>query len=120
MLIGEIVKRTGVTKETIRHWEDIGLIKGIKSRPNGYKIYPENLLEDVELIKLAKDLGFTLKEIKGMVMLIQKGQFARTNINEMLSLKIEEIDQKILDLKKLKKRLSDELIKTCTPQAKRK
>lgn len=118
MLIGEIVKKTGITKETIRHWEDVGLIKGIKTKSNGYKIYPESLVEDLQLIRLAKDLGFTLKEIKGMVMLMQKGQLGRSNINELLIHKIEEIDRRISDLKLLKKRLALELKKTCSPQNK--
>lgn len=116
MLIGEIVKRTGITKEALRHWEEIGILKGIKVQTNGYKSYPDSLIEHIELIKLAKDLGFTLKEIKSMVNLLQKGQLARPNINIILQQKIDEIDNKINDLKKLRKRLSTELEKSCAPQ----
>lgn len=116
MLIGELVKKTQLSKETIRHYEDIGLIRGIKAQPNGYKNYPERLVEDLKLIGLAKDLGFTLKEIKSLLNLLQKGQLGRSNLNQVIQKKISEIDQKISALNQLKERLNLELARTCSPQ----
>lgn len=116
MLIGELVKRTRLSKETIRHYEDIGLIRGIKIQSNGYKNYPDRLVEDLKLIGLAKDLGFTLKEIKSFLNLLQKGQLGRSNLNLAIQKKIAEIDQKISSLTLLKERLNQELARTCSPQ----
>ncbi len=116
MLIGELVKKTQLSKETIRHYEDIGLIRGIKTQTNGYKNYPERLVEDLKLIGLAKDLGFTLKEIKSLLSLLQKGQLGRSNLNQVIQKKISEIDQKISALNQLKERLNQELARTCSPQ----
>ncbi len=116
MLIGELVKKTQLSKETIRHYEDIGLIRGIKTQANGYKNYPERLVEDLKLIGLAKDLGFTLKEIKSLLSLLQKGQLGRSNLNQVIQKKISEIDQKMSALNQLKERLNQELARTCSPQ----
>lgn len=116
MLIGELVKKTQLSKETIRHYEDIGLIRGIKTQSNGYKNYPERLVEDLKLIGLAKDLGFTLKEIKSLLSLLQKGQLGRSNLNQVIQKKISDIDQKMSALNQLKERLNQELARTCSPQ----
>lgn len=116
MLIGELVKKSELSKETIRHYEDIGLIRGIKTRSNGYKNYPERLVEDLKLIVLAKDLGFTLKEIKSLISLLHKGQLGRDNLNLALQKKISEIDEKMSALTQLRDKLSQELNRTCSPQ----
>jgi MerR family copper efflux transcriptional regulator len=54
MLIGELVKKSGLTKETIRHYEELGLLRGVKVQANGYKNYPESTVEDMFLLSVAK------------------------------------------------------------------
>ena len=65
MLIGELVERTGLTKDTIRFYEKKGLISLDRKsrRENNYKEYPEQVLEKLMLIRKLKDMGFTLNEI---------------------------------------------------------
>ncbi len=115
MLIGALVKKTGLTKETIRHYQALGLVRGLKTQANGYKIYSEQIAADMLLITMAKNLGFTLKEIKSLVLLLHQGQLNRKNMNEAFEKKIDEIDSKIKDLSSIKKRLLVELKKECTP-----
>ncbi len=116
MLIGELAKRSKLTKETIRHYEEIGLLRGIKILSNGYKNYPDRLVEDLKLIGLTKDLGFTLKEIKSLLSLLQKGQLTRSNLNQAIQKKIDEINQQMSSLNLIKERLNQELARTCSPQ----
>lgn len=116
MLIGELAKRSKLSKETIRHYEEIGLIRGVKIQANGYKNYPDRLVEDLKLIGLTKDLGFTLKEIKSLLSLLQKGQLNRTNLNQAIQKKIDEINQQMSSLNLIKERLNQELARTCSPQ----
>lgn len=69
MLIGELASRTGLTKDTIRFYEKIGLITA-GDRQAGTKLYKEfseEILQQLLLINQAKTLGFTLKEIKKFV-----------------------------------------------------
>ena len=64
MQIGQLCRTTGMTKDTIRFYEKIGLLPPVKRKPNGYKDYPESIIEQIKLLKHAKELGFTLNEIK--------------------------------------------------------
>jgi DNA-binding transcriptional MerR regulator len=67
MLISELAKRTGVTIYTLRYYENYGLFKGEPDsavKTNNYKQYDEHLIEKIQLIKEAKEIGFTLSEIK--------------------------------------------------------
>ena len=65
MLIGELVERSGLTKDTIRFYEKKGLITLEKKsrRENNYKEYSEQVLEKLMLIRRLKKMGFTLHEI---------------------------------------------------------
>lgn len=69
MLIGEVVEKTGFSKDTIRYYEKIGLIKVEKKqrRHNNYKEYSSEVIERLEIIKRAKHLGFSLSEIASLI-----------------------------------------------------
>ena len=66
MLINEFSKRTGITAHTIRFYEKSGLIKGKRDesvKSNNYFHYDEETVEKLELVRDAKSVGFTIREI---------------------------------------------------------
>ncbi|MGP9557914.1 MerR family transcriptional regulator [Psychrobacter sp. AOP7-A1-24] len=66
LLIGELAAKANTTKDTIRHYEQLGLLKSRK-RQAGSRLYTEfhpECIERIELIKSAQAIGFTLIEIK--------------------------------------------------------
>lgn len=65
MLIGELARKTGLTKDTIRFYEKIGLITTSvrQAGTRSYKEFGEEMLQRLLLINQAKALGFTLNEI---------------------------------------------------------
>ncbi|MEJ2765366.1 MerR family transcriptional regulator [Photobacterium sp. MCCC 1A19761] len=63
MYIGALAKQSGVSIKAIRYYEDIGLIK-TPQREGKYRVYDESYLPVLAMIKLAKNLGFTLEELK--------------------------------------------------------
>lgn len=66
MYIGKLAELTGVTRKAIRHYESLGLIP--KPQRNGrYRIYSEADANLICMIKRAQSLGFSLKEITGVV-----------------------------------------------------
>ena len=70
MLINELSKKTGVSIQTIRFYENKGLIEGSTDenvKTNNYKNYDESHVERIETIKEAQEAGFTLSEIKNAV-----------------------------------------------------
>ena len=108
MLINELSKRTGVTIHTLRYYENLGLIQGVSDenvKSNNYKNYDESVVERIEIIAEAKEVGFTLAEIKKMLESWFGGTLKEKEIQKLFSEKIKEIDTKIKQLKQMKKRL---------------
>lgn len=110
MLINELSKRTGLSIHTLRYYENYGLFKGVtneKIKTNNYKQYDENLVEKIELIREAKEIGFTLSEIKGLLDNWFNKRLPVDRKVEILNAKIDEIDIKIRQLKQVRKFLVD-------------
>lgn len=108
MLINELSKKTGVTIHTIRYYENIGLIQGKTDenvKTNNYKNYDENVVERLKIIIEAKEVGFTLAEIRKLLESWYGNNSSRKEQVQMFASKIEEIDTKIHQLKLVKKRL---------------
>lgn len=113
MLIGEISKHTGLSRDTIRFYEKRGLITIPKKqrRDNNYKEYPETIIERLTLIKSIQDLGFTLKEIEIFFELWQEENASCTNLLCTLENKVAQVNDQIEKLNQLKNRLTSSLLK---------
>lgn len=90
-----------------RYYENYGLIAGRTNetvKSNNYKQYDESIVEKIEIIKGAKEVGFTLSEIKNL----SDSWYSRLSIEKkvkVVNTKIHKIDAKIRQLKKVKKLL---------------
>jgi DNA-binding transcriptional MerR regulator len=113
MLIGELVERTGLTKDTIRFYEKKGLIALDRKsrRENNYKEYSEQVLDKLMLIRKLKDMGFTLNEIDTFLELWRDEDASCKNLKFTLENKINLINEQMQRLNELKTRLTDSLIK---------
>lgn len=111
MLIGELVKRTGCSRDTIRFYEKVGLVEGKSGRgaTNNYKNYDEQMVDRVLLIKQAKLLGFTLAEIKGLVAAWEANTLSVKEKAKIFQDKIVLVDQRITELKQVRKYLQSKL-----------
>ena len=111
MLIGELVERTGLTKDTIRFYEKKGLIALDRKnrRENNYKDYPEQVLGKLMLIRKLKTLGFTLHEIDTFLDLWRDEDANCNNLKYTLENKVTVVNEQILKLTELKSRLSASL-----------
>jgi DNA-binding transcriptional MerR regulator len=118
MLIGEISKKTGLSRDTIRFYEKQGLIVLPKKqrRQNNYKEYPESIVDKLRLIKSVQDLGFTLKEIDTFFGLWEGEDASCKNLVYTLENKVSQIDQQILLLNQLKDKLNRSLEKCRSDQ----
>jgi MerR family copper efflux transcriptional regulator len=113
MLIGELVERTGLTKDTIRFYEKKGLISLDRKsrRENNYKEYSEQVLDKLMLIRKLKDMGFTLNEIDTFLELWREEDASCKNLKFTLENKITLINEQMQRLDQLKTRLTDSLTK---------
>ncbi|MEA5429445.1 MerR family transcriptional regulator [Arcicella lustrica] len=108
MLINDLSKRTGTTVHTIRYYENLGLIRGMVDqtiKTNNYKNYDDHTVERLEIILEAKEVGFTLAEIKKLLESWYGEHSDRNEQKQMFTSKIEEIELKIQQLKQVKTRL---------------
>lgn len=108
MLINELSKKTGVSIHTIRFYENKGLIQGVMNedvKTNNYRSYDESHVERISVIKEAKEVGFTLSEIKVLLDKWYRGTFSKEDQLRFFEAKINEVDNKISQLKKIKRRL---------------
>lgn len=96
--IEEVAKRTGLTKRAIRYYEDIELIKPVRTESQ-YRLYSEDDIEKISRIKSYKDsLGFSLNEVKEIfdLELIIKSIFDKESQNkDMIERSIKEIENQI-------------------------
>lgn len=109
MKISEIARGTGLTKDTVRLYERLGLLIDI-SRPfpsNNYKDYGASNIERIQLIKQLQQVGFSLYDCKMVLLSTQDSEFDADLQAIMLQEKIEQIEMKIKELRKLKTKLSE-------------
>ncbi len=105
MLVNELSKKTGLSIHTIRYYENLGMIKGLtdeKVTSNNYKHYDGNTIERLEIIIEAREVGFTLAEIKKILISWFESTDSKPETLELFQAKIKEIDDKMRYFKKTK------------------
>ena len=65
--VTQIAKQTGVSVRTLHHYDAIGLLKPTRVTEAGYRLYDAEALERLYLILLFREIGFPLKEIRGIL-----------------------------------------------------
>jgi MerR family Zn(II)-responsive transcriptional regulator of zntA len=113
MLIGELVEKSGLTKDTIRFYEKKGLINLDRKsrRDNNYKEYSEQVLDKLMLIRKLKDMGFTLNEIDTFLELWREEDASCKNLKFTLENKITLVNEQMQRLNELRARLTASLTK---------
>ncbi len=110
MRIGNLAAKSGVSRDTIRYYEGRGLL-GTIEKNSAYKTYTARALRRLDLIKTAKNLGFTLTEI-GEVMDAWEGEELNvTTKTQLLTQKLAQVQAKFEDLGQLKTALEQILAK---------
>lgn len=113
MKIGEVAARTGVTVDALRFYEEKGLIKPQRTA-NGYRLYPEQTLQLVGYIKLAQQLGFSLKEIGENVPLLWASESLSGEVlARLFAEKIALLDERLVQMQELRALLAIRAAQVC-------
>src|SRR5437868_4008616 len=99
MTIGKLAKAAGVGVETIRFYERKGLIHRPKRRDGGFRYYSLEEASRIRFVKRAQELGFTLREVKGLLEIQSKKKLTGNEVREKAEEKIRAIRLKVADLK---------------------
>lgn len=112
MTIGTVARLTGVSIETIRFYEREGLVADPPRKESGYRLYGAETLSRLRFIHRARELGFSLGEIKELLFLRIAPNDTCDHIVEKAEQKILEIDEKVEALLRMKEAL-EALARAC-------
>lgn len=105
LTIGKVAERAGVGIETVRFYEREGLLDKPTRSASGYRQFNDNVVKRLMFISRAKELGFTLKEIKELLSLRIDPEICCEDVKSKADVKIADIENKIATLRKMKKAL---------------
>ena len=110
--IGEVAQQAGVRVQTLHYYERCGFIKAPKRRASGYRDYPPKTVQEVQFIKRAQRLGFTLAGISDLLRLRSDEEADCRLVREAATAKMKAIHQKIEDLREIELALR-QFIRSC-------
>lgn len=96
--IGQLARRAGVGVETVRFYERKGLLPEPPRTYSGYRIYPEEAVHRLRFVRRAKELGFTLAEIRELLELRAGPDTTCDQIRERARAKIADVEARIRSL----------------------
>ncbi|KAF1693399.1 heavy metal-responsive transcriptional regulator [Pseudoxanthomonas koreensis] len=115
MNIGQLARATGVPVDTIRYYEREQVLPPARRRPNGYRDYAAEDARRLRFIRRAKELGFALEEIRGLLDLGEKGDAGGADMAAVRSAareKLALVEARIAELARVRDALRD-LVEAC-------
>ena len=111
MNIGDVATLSGLPAKTIRYYEDIGLVKPLRSS-NGYRTFRESDAHKLAFLGRARALGFTIEDCRNLLALYEDEERASAEVKEIAKQHLERIDGKIKELKEMRATLAH-LVEEC-------
>lgn len=101
MLIGELAKVSGLSKDGIRHYEAMGLITSARKQAGSrwYNDYGSDALDTIDKVRQAQRLGFALKDIGPLMKAHAEAPFPEAEIVAFLEARLAQVREKIADLR---------------------
>jgi DNA-binding transcriptional MerR regulator len=122
MQIGVVARNTGLSVDTIRFYEKQSLITPAQRSAGGYRLYDESIVQRLQLISRAQELGFSLQEIRELLV-IEDGVSGCSHVRDLITAKSDQVKAKIAGLRAIERRLaraqqqcSDALRKSCNAE----
>ena len=101
MFIQQVAKKLNITTRTIRHYEDMGIIKSDRLE-NNYRVYDEKNYDKLKFLVRARNLGFSLKECKELIKLFENNTRQSSLVREIAKKKLNDLKLQIKELDNLK------------------
>ncbi|MDO9431806.1 MAG: helix-turn-helix domain-containing protein [Phenylobacterium sp.] len=104
--IGELSRRTGCNIETIRYYERIGLMPA-PPRRGRYRSYGADDVGRLGFVRRARELGFTLDEVRALLGLAGGGQASCADVRTLAASHLTDVRARIADLRRMERVLAD-------------
>ena len=109
--IGQVARETGLSVDAIRFYEKQQLLKHPPRTEGGFRLFSANDVHSIQFIRRAQELGFSLSEIRGLLM-IRSGEVAAcSHVRDLLRTKLGSIRAKLVELRNLERQLAADLKK---------
>jgi DNA-binding transcriptional MerR regulator len=105
MRSGELAQRAGVSPDTIRHYERLGLLKVPPRTSGGYRNYPPETLDRVRMVRRALGVGFSLQELAKILLIRDSSGIPCQGVLTAAATKRKQIDRQINELKAMRRQL---------------
>src|SRR5262249_35673627 len=102
LTIGQVARQAGVGVETVRFYEREGLLEQPARRESGYRQYEDGVVARLRFIRRAKELGFTLKEIRELLALRDDPDASRADVRQRAEDKVADIEARVRDLLRMR------------------
>lgn len=107
MNIGQVASASGVSAKMIRHYEEIGLIPKVVRTAAGYRVYAEQDLHVLAFIKQARNLGFSIEQIRQLLNLWQNKRRSSRKVKELAINHIRQLDERINELQAMRMAIAE-------------
>jgi len=104
--IGKIGKLLGLSADTLRYYEKIGLLTDIRRTPANTRLYSDKDVSRLRFIQRAQKMNFSLAEIKDLLSMREDPQHSRHEVRELTRHKLQEIESHLKDLTTLRNELT--------------
>ena len=105
LAIGELSEKTGLSARTLRYYEELGLLPGVRRRLGGRRVYGADELERLRFIQRLKALGLSLEEIRtlnAVYAIVGSTEAMLERLEEQLAQRLVELDARITELSLLR------------------
>lgn len=113
LTIGAVAKRAGVAIDTIRYYEREGLLPEPQRRASGYRSYGNGAIAQLRFIRRAKNLGFTLEEIRDLLALSHDRRDGVAAVKQRAQQRLVALETRIAELQRVRDGLA-QLVKSCS------
>ena len=103
----ELARRTSCNLETIRYYEKTGMMPDPPRTASGYRVYDDAHISRLRFILRARELGFSIEHIRGLLDLVDGGTQTCAEVKERTELHLADVRAKIADLKRIEKVLAE-------------
>ena len=104
--IGALARATNTKVETIRWYERVGLLPPPARTEGNYRAYGEAELNRLSFIRRARDLGFSIEQVRDLLALSDRRDQSCATVDELTRAHLTEVERKIADLEALRRELS--------------
>lgn len=104
--IGDVTQRLGISADTLRYYEKLGLLPAVNRTTGGVRLYSDRDLSRLGFIQRAKAMDFSLDEIAELLEMRDDPQHAREQVRSLTQQKLLSVETQLQELETLRRELT--------------